>query len=189
MTNVAWPERLTLDGLPTPVGEAVIVVDECAALRVFGWNEEQDRIGRRLRRDYGGVEIHEGQAPADLRGKIAAYFEGDVGILDSIACAGAGTPFQRAVWAALREIPVGQTLSYGALARKIGLPKAVRAVGLANGQNPIGVVVPCHRVIGADGSLTGYGGGLPRKRWLLEHEGAWPRPLPHVDEIGRTGEL
>ncbi len=84
----------------------------------------------------------------------------------------AGTPFQRDVWAALREIPVGKTLSYGALAAKIGRPKAVRAVGLANGANPIGIVVPCHRVIGADSSLTGYGGGLDRKRWLLNHEGA-----------------
>jgi methylated-DNA-[protein]-cysteine S-methyltransferase len=83
-----------------------------------------------------------------------------------------GTEFQRAVWNALRSIPCGETLSYGALARRIGRPSAVRAVGLANGANPVGVVVPCHRVIGSDGTLTGYGGGLSRKRWLLEHESA-----------------
>ena len=91
-----------------------------------------------------------------------------------------GTPFQRAVWAALRRIPAGETLSYGQLAAQIGKPKAVRAVGLANGSNPVGVVVPCHRVIGADGSLTGYGGGLPRKLWLLEHEGARLAPAKEL---------
>jgi methylated-DNA-[protein]-cysteine S-methyltransferase len=83
-----------------------------------------------------------------------------------------GTPFQRLVWAALREIAAGRTLSYAALAGRIGRPTAIRAVGLANGANPVGVVVPCHRVVGSDSTLTGYGGGLARKRWLLEHEGA-----------------
>jgi methylated-DNA-[protein]-cysteine S-methyltransferase len=82
----------------------------------------------------------------------------------------AGTPFQRTVWAALREIPYGQTMSYGQLAERIGRPAAARAVGLANGRNPIGIIVPCHRVVGATGDLTGYGGGLERKRYLLEHE-------------------
>jgi methylated-DNA-[protein]-cysteine S-methyltransferase len=81
-----------------------------------------------------------------------------------------GTPFQNRVWSALRTIPCGTTVSYGTLAKRIRQPKAVRAVGLANGSNPIGVVVPCHRVIGSDGSLTGHGGGLPRKHWLLAHE-------------------
>ena len=83
-----------------------------------------------------------------------------------------GTAFQRKVWAALQRIPAGETRSYGQLAAEIGEPDAARAVGLANGQNPIAIVIPCHRVIGADGSLTGFGGGLPRKRWLLTHEGA-----------------
>ena len=83
-----------------------------------------------------------------------------------------GTDFQRSVWDALRTIPAGETLSYAALAERVGRPTAVRAVGLANGTNPIAVIVPCHRVIGSDSSLTGYGGGLDRKRWLLEHEGA-----------------
>ena len=91
-----------------------------------------------------------------------------------------GTPFQRAVWRALREIPCGETRSYGEIARRIGRPKAVRAVGLANGANPIGIVVPCHRVIGSNGTLTGYGGGIERKRWLLAHEGK-VRLLPILD--------
>jgi methylated-DNA-[protein]-cysteine S-methyltransferase len=89
-----------------------------------------------------------------------------------------GTPFQRAVWTGLTTIAPGQTLSYGALAARLGCPSAVRAVGTANGSNPISVVVPCHRVIGADGTLTGYGGGLTRKRWLLNHEGAAFRDQP-----------
>ncbi len=81
-----------------------------------------------------------------------------------------GTEFQRRVWGELREIPLGETISYGELARRLGTPGASRAVGLANGRNPVSIVVPCHRVIGADGRLTGYGGGLERKAWLLRHE-------------------
>jgi methylated-DNA-[protein]-cysteine S-methyltransferase len=101
--------------------------------------------------------------------QLAAYFAGQLTEFD-LPLATAGTGFQRRVWAALRAIPYGQTVSYGELARRIGSPAASRAVGLANGKNPISVVVPCHRVIGADGSLTGYGGGTDRKRFLLELE-------------------
>jgi methylated-DNA-[protein]-cysteine S-methyltransferase len=95
-------------------------------------------------------------------------------VIDKLPVKTAGTPFQRSVWKALRKIECGRTISYAELARRIGKPRAVRAVGLANGQNPVSVVVPCPRVIGSNGSLTGYGGGLPRKKWLLEHEGAKP---------------
>jgi len=102
---------------------------------------------------------------------LDAYFAGDLTAIDDVPVATNGTPFQRTVWAALRRIPAGTTTSYGALAASIGYPSAMRAVGLANGANPVAIIVPCHRVIGADHSLTGYGGGLPRKRWLLEHEG------------------
>ncbi len=93
-------------------------------------------------------------------------------MLDGILVETGGTVFQRSVWMALRRIPVGETLSYGALASRLKCPKSARAVGLANGAKPVGIVMPCHRVIGSDGSLTGYGGGLRRKRWLLNHEGA-----------------
>jgi methylated-DNA-[protein]-cysteine S-methyltransferase len=119
-----------------------------------------------------GPGLWAGGARFPLRGALAGFFAGVVGAIDGIACRTGGTPFQRRVWAALRQIPVGETVSYGALAARLDKPRAVRAVGLANGANPVSVVVPCHRVIGADGWLTGYGGGLDRKRWLLRHEGA-----------------
>jgi len=109
-------------------------------------------------------------APSAVADPLDAYFAGRLEAIDAILVKTGGTAFQRAVWSALRRIPVGQTTSYGALAAAIDRPRAVRAVGLANGSNPIGVVVPCHRVIGANGSLTGYAGGLERKRWLLAHE-------------------
>jgi methylated-DNA-[protein]-cysteine S-methyltransferase len=109
---------------------------------------------------------------------LAAYFAGSVNAIDGLPTATGGTEFQRMVWRALRQIPCGETISYATLARRIGRPAAVRAVGLANGANPISIVVPCHRVIGSDGSLTGYGDGLERKRWLLAHEGYATRELP-----------
>lgn len=101
--------------------------------------------------------------------QLAAYFAGELTDFE-LDLAPAGTPFQQTVWAALRTIPYGETVSYGELAEMIGKPSAARAVGLANGRNPISIVVPCHRVVGANGDLTGYGGGLPRKQYLLEHE-------------------
>jgi methylated-DNA-[protein]-cysteine S-methyltransferase len=113
------------------------------------------------------------EIPAAIADRLRAYYEGDTTAIDAIEVEPAGgTPFQRAVWTELRRIPAGTTISYAELARRIGRPKAVRAVGAANGKNPIGLVVPCHRVIGKDGSLTGYAGGLDRKEWLLAHERA-----------------
>jgi len=101
---------------------------------------------------------------------VLAYFAGQLEAISKLPVARSGTEFQNQVWTALRQIPGGTTLSYGALAKEIGRPTAVRAVGLANGSNPIAIIVPCHRVVGANASLTGYGGGLERKRWLLQHE-------------------
>jgi len=137
---------------------------------MFGWEDAAQTWRKSFARRYGVAELVPG---CDSFGHIAAlacYFDGDVTAIDRIPVAFSGTKFQQKVWGALRTIACGTTLSYGALARRIREPKAVRAVGLANGSNPIGIVVPCHRVIGSDGSLTGYGGGLRRKRWLLEHE-------------------
>jgi methylated-DNA-[protein]-cysteine S-methyltransferase len=168
------PERLVVDSLPTPIGTARLVTDEAGRLRAFDWDDHDPRLRRLLGEHYGPVPAEEGVAPAQIRRPIEAYFAGEAfdGLL-AIPCATAGSLFQRRVWSMLQTIPAGRTLSYGALAARLGMPVgAARAVGLANGANPIGVVVPCHRVIGADGSLTGYGGGLPRKRWLLRHEGA-----------------
>jgi methylated-DNA-[protein]-cysteine S-methyltransferase len=110
---------------------------------------------------------------------LRRYFAGDLAAFDGLAIDPlGGTPFQREVWAALREIPAGRTASYADIAERIGRPRAVRAVGAANGQNPVAIAIPCHRVIGRDGTLTGYGGGLPRKEWLLRHEGVLPTGLP-----------
>lgn len=106
---------------------------------------------------------------AAARDQLDAYFAGGLTSFD-LPLAAAGTPFQRAVWAELRKIPYGTVWSYGELARRLGNPNASRAVGAANGRNPISIVVPCHRVVGANGSLTGFGGGLERKSWLLNHE-------------------
>jgi len=173
------PERLRLDRLATPIGEALIVTDDAGILRAFDWADRQSAMARLLRLHYGPVVPESGAAPRTIQRLLRHYFDGDLGCLAFIEWRTAGTPFQRAVWNALTTIGPGQTLSYGALATKLGCPRSVRAVGLANGSNPISVVVPCHRVIGSDGSLTGYGGGLERKRWLLNHEGAAFRDTPH----------
>jgi methylated-DNA-[protein]-cysteine S-methyltransferase len=169
----AQPDRLTVSSLPTPIGEALLVTDAQGSLRTLDFRDYEPRMRRLLRLQYGKeIALDDGPAPKPVLRALTAYFDGDIAALDDIACEVAGTPFQRSVWKALRKIPAGKTTSYGALARRIGKPAAMRAVGAANGANPIAIVVPCHRVIGTDGSLTGYGGGLDRKRWLLKHEGA-----------------
>lgn len=166
------PERLFLSTLQTPLGDGLIVFDADGALRVFDWTSHTERMHRLLRRQNGTVDLVDATAPLPIQGAFADYFAGDISALGALACRTGGTAFQRDVWAELRRIPAGLTISYRQLAERIGRPAAVRAVGLANGANPLGIVVPCHRVIGADRSLTGYGGGLDRKRWLLAHEGA-----------------
>jgi methylated-DNA-[protein]-cysteine S-methyltransferase len=172
------PECLWLDRLATPIGEALLVTDEAGILRAFDWADRQSGMSRLLRLHYGSVVPERGSAPRGMQRLLRRYFEGDLGCLSTIECCTPGTPFQRKVWNALTAIAPGETFSYGALAAKLGCPRSVRAVGLANAANPISVVVPCHRVIGIDGSLTGYGGGLERKRWLLNHEGAVFRDRP-----------
>jgi O-6-methylguanine DNA methyltransferase len=167
--------HLTLDAIASPIGEMLVVTDATGALRSLDWREYEPRMRRLLRLHYGdSVRLSAGPAPQAVRKALDDYFAGDIAAIDSLPTATGGTDFQRAVWAALRQIPAGETWSYSGLAVHIGRPKAVRAVGLANGSNPVGLVVPCHRVIGANGALTGYGGGMERKRWLLEHEGASP---------------
>jgi len=164
--------QLSIDRLETPIGELLIVADQTGDLRAVDWHDYEPRMEQLLRRHYGkgGFRLTAAHNPNGLSTALSRYFTGDLSAIESIRVQTAGTPFQRAVWAALREIPNGTTVSYAELAGQIARPTAVRAVGLANGSNPIGIVVPCHRVIGSDGSLTGYGGGIERKRWLLEHE-------------------
>lgn len=120
---------------------------------------------------------------ADVKRELEAYFAGTLVEFTTPFSPPAGTPFQRAVWTALSDIPFGATVTYREIARRVGRPTAMRAVGAANGRNPISIIVPCHRVIGAGGSLTGYGGGLDRKQWLLEHEQRHaPAPTGHPRE-------
>ena len=155
-----------------------IVTDDEDRLRAVDWDDHEPRMQELLRRHYGasGVQLREVSPPSEAARALLAYFDGNLDAIAELPTATNGTEFQRTVWSALRRIPAGRTVSYGTLAAQIGHPEAVRAVGLANGANPIAIVVPCHRVIGADASLTGYGGGLYRKRWLLAHERG-DRPL------------
>lgn len=152
------------------MGPLLIVTDNDGVLRAIEFGADESRMERLLRNHYGDYTIQKGQAPDSLKRALEAYFNGELDALVQVKTATGGTPFQREVWKALRTIPAGTTISYGQLARKVGRKGASRAVGAANGANPIPIVVPCHRVIGADGSLTGFGGGLARKKWLLEHE-------------------
>jgi methylated-DNA-[protein]-cysteine S-methyltransferase len=165
------PETFGLDRLETPIGVALLVTDSDGALRALDWEDYEPRMKELLRLHYGAVALKDARAPKDLRSALAGYFKGDLGRLSTIKWRVSGTPFQQKVWNALPRIRAGTTMSYGALAAKLGAPRAMRAVGHANGSNPIGIVLPCHRLIGSNGSLIKYGGGLERKRWLLKHEG------------------
>lgn len=176
----APPSRLLLGQLTTPLGPMLAVTDERGVLRAlcFASDDAGTKLRQSLRRQYGPLPIDAGTPPRSVSQALDRYFAGEIAALNEIQWAAAGTPFQQSVWTALTTIPVGATTSYGAIAAKIGIPKAVRAVGTANGANPIAIVVPCHRVIGANRALTGYGGGLERKRWLLAHEGVMLPELP-----------
>ena len=164
--------HLFLDRISTPIGPITLAADRKGNLRVALFTEDEELIRHQLRLRCGkhGFTLQSSPNPSGLSAAISSYFAGKLDAIDAIPVETGGTPFQRQVWCALRDIPCGATASYGELARNIGHPAAVRAVGAANGANPVVVVVPCHRVIGASGSLTGYGGGIERKRWLLDHE-------------------
>lgn len=159
--------------ISSPLGTLQLFVSE-AGVCALGF-DRADSL-RWLARRFGPVEMTRDPDPDGARSRLDRYFGGELAELDSIAVDTGGTPFQVSVWEALRRIPVGTTTSYGALARSLGRPKAMRAVGLANGRNPVAIIVPCHRVVAANGSLWGYGGGLERKGWLLAHEGALSQP-------------
>jgi len=158
----------------SPIGALGLWADDDALVGL----EFADRDARRsglaaaLERDWGAFTMQTARDPAGAATRLERYFAGELQALDEQPVRYRGSKFQHAVWDALRRIPVGATLAYAELARGIGRPRAVRAAGAANGANRIAVFVPCHRVIAADGSLWGYGGGLERKRWLLAHEHA-----------------
>ena len=157
--------------LESPVG-IVYVISDGTNLRAVDFSGYEPRMHRLLARHYDRYVIHAARQASDDCTHLKDYFAGDLHAIDNLAVATNGTEFQRAIWAALRTIPAGTTVSYASIADQVGRPKACRAVGLANGSNPIAIVVPCHRVIGTNHNLTGYGGGIERKQWLLKHEGA-----------------
>jgi methylated-DNA-[protein]-cysteine S-methyltransferase len=157
-----------VDTVESPVGPLTVSV-RAERLCLLHFGGDGATIDQTLERWYPG-EARDRRPATTIRDVLSRYFAGDFEAIERVAVELNGTPFQTRVWNALRRIPAGTTISYGELARRVGEPAAVRAVGAANGANPIAVVVPCHRVIGANGTLTGYGGGLDRKRWLLTHE-------------------
>ena len=163
---------MTLDiaRFASPLGTMIVASREgrlCALEFEARWPRRQ----RALEKRFGPLQLRTTEDPVGVLNALRDYFAGKLEALDAIAVDPGGTPFQQRVWSALRRIAPGTTVSYAALARRIDAPAAVRAVGAANGANPICLAIPCHRVIGADGSLTGYAGGVHRKRWLLAHEG------------------
>ncbi len=157
--------------LDSPIGPLALA-ESAGRLCLLDFADDTARIKRRLAARFGAFEMKRVSDPQGFSSRLRAYLHGDLGALDEIPVEPGGTPFQWKVWTALRRIPVGETRSYAWLADAIGRPGAARAVGRANGSNPIAIVLPCHRVVGSDGSLTGYAGGLETKRFLLEHEGA-----------------
>ncbi len=166
-------KTLTVDRIPSPLGELVLALDG-AVLCALDYAGSEERMLKLLSRRYGPLHLHEPNVRSEAGERVQAYFLGDLQAIDGIAVRTGGTPFQRQVWAALRAIPPGAPISYGTLAVQLGRPNAARAVGMTNGLNLIAIVVPCHRLIGAHARLTGYAGGLERKRWLLQHEGFEP---------------
>lgn len=174
--------------MPSPIGELTLVSDGSALIGIYMTRQ------RPAPPNDGGMDaaaavavlpesvvradwVRDDHGLREARRQLEAYFAGELELFD-LPVAMHGTPFQLRVWEALRSIPFGETVSYAEIARRIGNATAVRAVGAANGRNPVPIVVPCHRVIGADGSLTGYGGGIERKKWLLAHEGRARPSLP-----------
>ena len=155
----------------SPLGLLALAFSEralCALCFATNW----DRLSRRIELRFGANSLRESRMVRDVDEKLDAYFAGDLRALDHICADTGGTPFQQRVWSVLREVSVGTTISYDELARRVGCTNGARAVGAANAANPVSLVVPCHRVIRADGNLCGYAGGIERKAWLLRHEHA-----------------
>ena len=154
----------------TPI-DALTLAAKDGRLCALHFGAKEAPLRAMLERWYPGESIERRRDPAGAATALAKYFSGALNILETIEVELNGTPFQQRVWLALRDVHAGRTASYSEIAETIGAPTAVRAVGAANGANPVALVVPCHRIIGSNGTLTGYGGGLKRKEWLLRHEG------------------
>lgn len=171
--------ELFIDRIDSDIGP-LLIVSETNAVCALEYGDYESRMTKLLAPRYGDFTLRENSDPLGVGRRMAAYMAGELDAVRDIPVNPGGTPFQARVWSALREIPAGETTSYGALARSLGNANASRAVGLANSLNPIAIIIPCHRVIGANGKLTGYAGGLDRKRWLLTHE------LPATRDAGNN---
>lgn len=166
------------DRIDSPLGPLWVVTED-EHLCALAFSDGEQQMLQSLQARYRTITLKSTQNPLGVSDRVRAYLAGDFGSVLEIPVNPGGTVFQQQVWSALRAIPVGTTCTYGALATQLGNPKASRAVGMANARNPIAIVIPCHRVVGAHAKLTGYAGGLDRKRWLLHHEG--------VDEVSKSG--
>lgn len=163
-------KSLFLDRIHSPIGDLLLVSDQ-AIVYALDFEDFQPRMMHLLEKRFPSLQLTQTNPTGELRDRLLAYLEGDLSGFNDVAVHPGGTPFQQQVWQALRSIPVGTAWTYKQLAEHIGHPQACRAVGMANSQNPIAIIVPCHRVIGRQNRLTGYAGGLDRKQWLLHHEG------------------
>ncbi|WP_438023512.1 methylated-DNA--[protein]-cysteine S-methyltransferase [Sorangium sp. So ce233] len=172
--------ELSLDEVESPMGILLLAAGG-GALHGLDFADCAPRFRRSLEARYGAVALRAAADPCGFSSRLRAYFGGDHGALAGIPVEPGGTAFQRRVWAEVQRIPPGATRTYGHIAASLGKPSAYRAVGLANGRNPVCLVIPCHRVVGSGGELTGYSAGLERKRWLLAHEagtrGGFPERL------------
>ena len=169
----------------SPIGRIALFADE-GALLGLEFADARTRVGelrRRLERALGDLQLVDVPDPAGAATRLRRFFAGEVGALEGQEVKLFGTAFEMKVWTQLCAIPPGEVRSYREVARAIGMPKATRAVGAANGRNPVALFVPCHRVIASDGSLHGYGGGLHRKRWLLDHERRHTGARPAGDQL------
>jgi methylated-DNA-[protein]-cysteine S-methyltransferase len=161
--------RLLVERIKTPIG-ALVITHDAKRLANIAFADREDRRAKELKRDFPDAELHRARERSRFATALEHYFEGDIRAIDRLPVIDFGTEFQKSCWAALRRVSAGTTRTYGEHARAIGRPNAPRAVGHANGFNPISIVVPCHRLVGANGGLVHYGGGLERKRWLIDHE-------------------
>ncbi len=164
------PCNLSIGQMMTPLGDFILVWDAEGEVVASDYGDHQARLHQLLQRRLGQCKLAVAEVPPVLATAIDAYFAGDLAALNRMPVRLNGTAFQNRAWAALRQIPPGARASYAEQAALLGNPKAARAIGSANRNNPCNLVIPCHRLVGSDGALTGYAGGLERKRWLLNHE-------------------
>ncbi|WP_437808730.1 methylated-DNA--[protein]-cysteine S-methyltransferase [Sorangium sp. So ce1078] len=179
---------LLLDEVESPLG-AMLLAAGGGAVHALEFADRAPRLRASLEARYGAVTLRSAADPHGFSGRLRAYWRGDLGALSGLPVEPGGTPFQRRVWAEVQRIPPSATRSYGEVAALLGQPSASRAVGLANGRNPVCLIIPCHRVVGARGDLTGYAGGIERKRWLLAHEAAVPAHEQARGERPMAGRL